>query len=302
MSTGFIGIGCMGEPMALRLLASGVELQVWNRSPGRLPMLAAAGARVAASLDDLFAASRIVLLMLRGEAAVNDALGRSSDRLRARVAGRCIVQLGTVDPQASVALAADIHACGGSYVEAPVSGSRVPAGQGRLIGMVAGPAQAVARAMPLLETLCQRVFRCGSVGEALRLKLAVNHYLIAMVAALAEAVAAAEAAGVDPALLQSVLDAGPMSSEVSRSKLAKMLAGDESAHASIADVADIARRVLDQAQRAGAHAPLVAHSTALLERAREAGLDALDMCALRRVFAALARPTRADLPTSPRSR
>src|SRR5204863_1145983 len=112
------------------------------------------------------------------------------------------------------------------YVEAPVSGSRVPAERGALVGMVSGNPTAIQSIEPLLAPLCAKVFACGRVPNALRTKLAVNHFLITMVAALGETTQAARAAGIDLSILQEVLDAGPMASDVSRIKLDKLVRGD----------------------------------------------------------------------------
>ena len=165
-----------------------------------------------------------------------------------------------------------------------MSGSRVPAQRGALVGMLAGAASAIEEILPLLGPLCGRVFRCGEVPNALRMKLAVNHFLIAMVTALAETMHAAAAAGVDLNVLRQVLDAGPMASEVSRSKLAKLLEDDFSAQASIADVAHLADLVLEQATDAGAHAPLMACIAQLFGCADQRGHGALDMAAVRYAF------------------
>lgn len=274
----------MGEPMARNLLRAGVPLRVWNRSPGAFDALAAAGVRVAASPDDLFAHADTVLLMLRGETAIDSVLGRGTEAFAARLAGRRVVHLGTTSPEYSEQLAREITAAGGRYVEAPVSGSRGPAEHGALVGMVAGATADVDAILPLLAPLCRRVIRCGPVPGALRLKLAVNHYLITTVAALAEAAAAAAAIGVDAALWREVLDAGPMASEVSRAKLAKLQAGDLRAQAAIDDVAHIAQLVLDQANRAGARVPLMTRTATLFGAAQAAGDGALDMAAVYRVF------------------
>jgi 3-hydroxyisobutyrate dehydrogenase len=144
----------------------------------------------------------------------------------------------------------------------------------------------------LLAPLCTRVFACGAVPQALRTKLAVNHFLITMVAALGETVQAARAAGIDLAILQDVLDAGPMASDVSRLKLDKLLRGDVSPQASLSDAGTIARLALEQAMQAGAPAPLMAACVALYRDAERAGRGGLDMIAVHGADA----PTRAEVP------
>lgn len=283
--TGFAGIGHMGLPMAANLLRAGVPLVIWSRRPASGEALLAQGAHRADDIDALCRQVDVLLLMLLDESAVDAVLGRGTPAFRERVAGKIVVQLGTTSAGFSQALHRDVMENGGDYVEAPVSGSRVPAEQGRLVGMVAGADAAVERVLPLLAPLCTRVFRCGAVPGALRMKLAANHYLIGMVTVLAETVHAARAAGVDLRLLQQVLDAGPMASDVSRLKLAKLVHEDFSPQAAIRDVGTIAQLVFDQVSAAGADTPLIRHCVDLYRAAEAAGHGEEDMAAVVSAFA-----------------
>lgn len=285
MNPGFIGIGHMGEPMAANLLRGGIALTVWNRTPGKCDALAALGATVAPSVDALFAQCDIAMLMLIDSAAIDAVLGRGTPAFARRVAGRTVVNLGTTSPAYSQALARDIVDAGGRYAEAPVSGSRVPAERGELVGMLAGDANTFDAIRPLLRPLCTRVFECGAVPGALRMKLAANHYLVGTVAVLAETVHAAGCAGIDLALLRDVLDAGPMASAVSRTKLDKLVRGDFSPQAAIRDVATIAELVLAECERGGGDTPLIRRSAALFRRAAQSGYGDADMAAVIRAFA-----------------
>ncbi|MDU0295206.1 NAD(P)-binding domain-containing protein, partial [Saccharothrix longispora] len=76
MQVGFVGLGIMGQPMALNLARAGTPLVVWNRSPHRCEPLREAGAEVAGSVAEVFERSEVVVLMLAGEAAIDAALGR----------------------------------------------------------------------------------------------------------------------------------------------------------------------------------------------------------------------------------
>lgn len=97
-----------------------------------------------------------VILMLADESAVDTVLGRGTPDFAARVAGHTVVHMGTVSPEYSVGLRDDIRSAGGRYVEAPVSGSRVPAEQGQLVAMLAGDAESVKAVRPLLAPCAVR--------------------------------------------------------------------------------------------------------------------------------------------------
>lgn len=275
---GFVGLGVMGQPMALNLQRSGVQLTVWNRTPARCAPVVAAGATQAATLDELFKSSQTIILMLADERSTDHVIDRGGDRFRARVAGKRIIAMGTNSPAWSARLAGDLVAAGAEYIEAPVSGSRQPAVNGRLVVMIAGATEAArSEVARLIAPVCSQTFDAGLVPTALRLKLSVNLYLITMATGLAEAAELANRLGVEWSLLRSVLDAGPMASDVSRMKLKKLVDNDFSVQASIRDVLMNCRLVADAAQDVGFDANLLTSSMRLFDQAVQDGLGDRDM-------------------------
>jgi 3-hydroxyisobutyrate dehydrogenase len=280
MTIGFLGLGVMGAPMALNLARGGAQLVVWNRTPEKCEALRELGAVVAATPEEVFRSSKTVIVMLANETAVDAVLARGRSEFGAMVEGRTIVQMGTTSPSYSHALEGDVIAAGGKYVEAPVSGSRKPAETGELVGMLAGDPPSVAEVQPLLRPMCAQTFVCGAVPRALLTKLAVNLYLITMVTGLAEATHFAERNDLDLDLFRRIVDAGPMSSSVSRVKLAKLVAKDFAVQASITDVAMNASLVAQAARDAHVASPLLDAANALFAEAVELGVGGLDMAAV----------------------
>lgn len=291
---GFIGLGNMGEPMALNLLRAGVALTTWNRSADALQRVREAGGIAAADPADVFARCDLVILMLANEGAIDAVLGRRTPEFARLVSGVTVVHMGTTSPAFSDALGADVRGAGGRYVEAPVSGSRVPAEQGALVAMLAGDPVDVARVETIVRPLCRRTFVCGAVPGAIRMKLAVNLFLITMVTGLVEATHLARASGLDLALFKEVLDAGPMASDVSRVKLGKLVAGDLSPQASLADVLMNSRLVFGAAREARAATPLLDASRDLFETADALGLGQTDMVGVLGSFEELTSGLRVD--------
>ncbi|TDV55049.1 3-hydroxyisobutyrate dehydrogenase [Actinophytocola oryzae] len=283
MRVGFLGLGVMGLPMARNLAEAGTPLVVWSRTPSRCEPLRDAGAEVAARPADVFAAASTVLMMLADDAAIDSVLARGTPEF-AMVTDRTVVHMGTTSPEYSRRLEADIQAAGGRYVEAPVSGSRVPAAKGELVGLLAG--DAVDEVRPLLAPMCHETFDCGAVPNALLMKLAVNLYLITMVTGLAEAVHFAARNGLAARLFEAVLAAGPMASSVSRGKAAKLVAGDFDVQASIANVLENNRLVAEAARRNGTASPLLDVCHALFGEAVALGHGASDMVAVLRAIEA----------------
>lgn len=277
---GFLGLGRMGLPMASHLLRAGLPLRVWNRSAPALEAAERLGARPADSVEDLFAASDIVIVMLANQAAMEGVLYRTPGEVDPMVRGRLVVGTGTVAPSFSARLAEDIARAGGAYVETPVSGSQRPAEAGTLVTMLAGAPEDLDRVEPIVALWSSSVVRCGATPNALRMKLASNAFLIATVTGLAEAFQIAERQGLDLDVLRSVLDSGQMASAISRVKTEKLVTGDFTPQASIADVLMNCELALDAAAESGAAAPLLGASRALYADAVSRGDGGLDMSAV----------------------
>jgi 3-hydroxyisobutyrate dehydrogenase len=287
---GFIGLGAMGEPMAASLIKAGVPVMVWNRSADKMHPLVAAGATPARTAREVFLACPTVALMLANGAAMDEVLERGSRAFADLVAGRTLISMATTDPAYSVGLDWDVRQAGGTYVEAPVSGSRTPAELGRLVAMVAGDSEAVEAIRPVLAPMCSQVIFCGAPPSALLMKLAVNHFMIVMVTGLVEAFAFAEKRGLDLERLGQILDASPMASDVSRVKIAKLVRRDFSRQAAISNVLESTRLITEGAASTHAKAPLIGVCHKLHARAADDGLGEADMIA---VWRALSEPTTA---------
>jgi len=281
---GFIGLGLMGEPMALNLVRAGIPLVVWNRTAARTAPLADAGAAVAADAAEVFRRCRVVVLMLADGDAVDEVLARGTVEFGSRVTGHVVVSTGTHAPAYSAALADSVEAAGGTYVEAPVSGSRGPAEAGELVLLPAGDPDAVAEVTRLLRPVARTAVPCGPVPNGLLTKLAVNTFLITMVTGLAESLHFAERSGLDLDRVVAVLDTGPMASVVSRGKAAKLLERDFAPQAAIADVLKNNRLIAEAARQAQLASPLIDVCTALFAETVALGAGGEDMAAVVRAI------------------
>jgi 3-hydroxyisobutyrate dehydrogenase len=274
---GFIGLGTMGQPMALNLTRAGHPLTVWNRSPQKGVPLSDAGATIVDDVADVFRRSDVVFLMLIDSAAVDHVLRRGTPSFAAQLSCRTVVNMSSVEPHYSSGLEKDIKDAGGRFVEAPVSGSRVPAETGQLVAMVAGDLSVVSDVSPLLRPMCHAIVFCGSAGSGLRMKLAVNIFMLVLATGLAEAVHFADRQKLDRQLLQRILNAGPMSSAFSRIKLAKLVADDFSAQALARDGCNSTRLITDAARDAHIAASLMDVCRELYEETVALGHGSSDM-------------------------
>ena len=274
---GFVGLGVMGQPMALNLAKAGTKLVVWNRSPAAADPLREAGATVAVSVEEVFERTRIVILMLVNETVLDEVLRRGTPDFAKLVAGHIVVSMGSNPPDYSRGLAADILAAGGRYVEAPVSGSRKPAETAQLVALLGGDADTVVEVRPLLAPMCRETILCGPVGNALLMKLTVNLYLCTMLAGLAEASHFAERNGLDLETFQAAIDSGPMASDLTRVKIPKLVSRDFSVQAATADAFNSTKLIAEAARAVGMASPVLDVCRTLYGESVELGNGRLDM-------------------------
>ena len=196
MDIGFIGLGAMGELIVPRLMAAGLTVTGWNRSPAKAAALIAAGMRPADSPRAVAERSDIVFSIVTDATAVRAvALGEHGIIAGLRKGG-IYIDMSTIAPDASRMVAAEFAQAGFVMLDAPISGSPVTIKQGNASIMVGGDAAAFERAKPVLLAIGPKVTRIGDNGLACQMKIAVNLLLMVEVIAFGEAVALAEKGGV----------------------------------------------------------------------------------------------------------
>ncbi len=208
MKLGFIGIGLMGRPMALRLLAAGHEVTVWNRSREKLAPVVEKGARPADSPAAVARAAGIVMLCVTDQHAVAEVLFGPDGVATAGNPGLLIVDFSSIAPASARDFAAKLEQKGIGLVDAPVSGGVAGAENGTLAIMAGGKAEHVERVRPAVMHLAQRFTRMGDSGAGQTTKLCNQIIVGSLVAVIAEAVRLAEAAGVDARMLPEALKGG----------------------------------------------------------------------------------------------
>src|SRR5215469_767591 len=161
MKIGFLGTGNMGTPMALRLLAAGHELSVWNRSEGRAKPLIHEGAIAAATPAEAELGADAVITMLFDDAAYEEVLFGPNGLADALSPGGLHISCSTISVALSERLTVEYAKRGIDFVAAPVFGGPTTAGEGRLWAVAAGADGAVERARPLLEAMSRGITVAG---------------------------------------------------------------------------------------------------------------------------------------------
>jgi 3-hydroxyisobutyrate dehydrogenase len=220
---GLLGVGLMGSAMGRRLLDQGIEVVAWDRHTEQVDALEERGARRADGPAEVVAGADVVITMLPTAPIVLDVVEPLLEDWPAETIWLQTSSVGAAeaDQLVEVARAHDV-----TLVDAPVSGSTHPAEEGELTMLASGPDSARALVEPVFEALGSRVLWVGEAGMGSRLKMAANHWMIAMTAALAEAMHLCEAMGLDQQQFVELLDGGPLGSAYGLLKLDEMRAHD----------------------------------------------------------------------------
>ena len=207
-TVGFVGLGVMGAPMARNLLDAGRALVVHNRSRERERELEAAGAQRASSAREVAERADVVITMLPDSPAVEAVVLGEDGVLAGASRGDLLIDMSTIHPTVSIAIARAGRERGVGVLDAPVSGGDVGARDGTLSIMVGGDEEDLERARPLLEVLGRTIVRVGDHGAGQVVK-ACNQVVVAVtIAAVSEALVLGSKAGVDPERILEVLGGG----------------------------------------------------------------------------------------------
>ena len=199
MKVGFLGLGSMGTPMALRLLAAGHELSVWNRSESRTKPLIHEGAIAAATPAEAELGADAVITMLFDDAAYEEVLFGANGLVDALSPGALHISCSTISVGLSERITTEYAKRNVDYVAAPVFGRPNVAEGGRLWVVAAGPDRAIQRSRPLLEAFSRGISVVGKEPkQAHAVKLGGNFLISAMIHSLGEAFVFAARQGIEP--------------------------------------------------------------------------------------------------------
>lgn len=277
-----LGVGKMGAAIVDRWRAAGRPVILWNRTAAAAEALAGDGVRVAATVPDAVGDVDVVVTMLTNGTALRAVL-LDGGGISAMKDGATLVDLSTVDVPASEAIAAAASARGIHYVRGAVSGTPPVVRAGNASLLLSGPAEALAAAAPVLDDIASAHSVVGSAEEARVVKIAVNSMLGGTMQMLAEAVAMAEASGVDRQVFLDALDGTVISSRFVTYKGAALRSRDYAPTFTTADMKKDMTLAKEQGEAVGVPMSIATGVIDALTAAIEAGYGAEDFLSLYRV-------------------
>jgi 2-hydroxy-3-oxopropionate reductase len=221
---GFIGLGIMGSPMAANLVRAGYQVTGYDVTPGSVKRLVEAGGTAATSIEEATAGAEIVITMLPDSPQVQEVVLGPNGVLAHAGPGLLLIDMSTIAPETSVAVAAQAQAKGTRVLDAPVSGGEQGAVEGSLSIMVGGDAEVFEAAHPVLEQLGKTIAHVGGAGAGQTVKAANQLMVAGIIALVSEAIVLLEASGVDTDRAVEVLAGGLAGNRILDRKAASMLA------------------------------------------------------------------------------
>ena len=205
---GFIGLGLMGKPMCHNLIKAGAKLVVTNRSEAPRVEMRKLGATTVATPSEVAELTDIIVIIVADTPAVETVLHGPEGVMKTIQPGTLIIDMGTTLMPATKSFAEQAQTKGCLYVDAPVSGGTIGAEAGNLTIMAGGSEESFCKALPVLQVLGERITHVGSVGAG-QVAKAANQVIVGLnIGAVAEALALAKAAGVDPGKVRQALSGG----------------------------------------------------------------------------------------------
>ena len=280
---GFVGLGHMGGAMAARLVAAGHPVYGTNRTRQRAQPLLEAGLHWRDTARTVAQAAQVVFTSISDDDGL-DAVASGPDGILAGLApGTIWLDMSTVSPDASRAMAARVTTGGAAFLDAPVSGSVPQAQAGTLTIMVGGDENAYLRAEPLLRELGSPT-HVGGNGEGLALKLAINISLAVQMLAFSEGLLLAQESGVDAKLALHVMTESPIASPMLKARAPLVLALPQDAWFGMGLMRKDIELALDEAGRLGIPLPTADRADDILKTARALGYDRRDIAAFYQVL------------------
>jgi 3-hydroxyisobutyrate dehydrogenase-like beta-hydroxyacid dehydrogenase len=284
-NVGYIGLGAMGGRMAARLLDAGHHVIGYNRTRSKAEWLAARGVQLADTPREVCQHADFIFCMVTDSRASQAVAGGPDGMLAGLTAGKVLIDMSTISPSVSRALADQVRARGADMVDAPVSGSIVTLEQGKLSIMVGGRPETFERVRPILGDVGPKVTYVGANGLAVSMKIATNLSLAVQMLAFSEGVLLAEKSGIARATAVEVLTNSVIASPMVQYRGPMVLTPPEEAWFSVAMMQKDLSLALEMGHEAGVPLPTTAVADQYLTAARGLGLTNEDFAMLFKVLA-----------------
>jgi len=276
MKIGIIGIGMLGEAVALNLLNSGYDVAVYNRTKEKTIEVEKKGAKVMDSPKTVAENVELIIIIVKDSIAVKEVSFGKNGIIESKNRKLIVADMSTIDSIESKNIANQFQQNHIQKLEIPVMGGPNVAITGKLVMMVSGPKDSFDQCKTIFEKIANKVFFLGEQGIANSIKLAMNLQITMLALSLSEGITLLKKANVDPKIFLEVLNSTYFKTGMSENKAFKMIEGNYDATFTLANLKKDITTMTNTAKDLGIELPMISKAEEIYKNAINEGLGDLD--------------------------
>ena len=276
MKLGVIGLGMLGNAVALHLLDSGFEVTVYNRTKEKTSQVENKGGNVATSPKEVAEKSELVIIVVKDANAVKQMAFEENGIIQGKHEKLIVADMSTIDPVESKNISIKFLENNIQKLDIPVMGGPNVAITGELVMMASGDKESFNYCKKVLDTIANRVFFLGESGVAHSVKLAMNLQITMLALALSEGIILVKKSGVDPKIFLEILNSTYFKTGMSEKKAYKMIDGKYDATFTLANLKKDISTMTNTAKTLGIELPMITKAEEIYENAINEGMGGMD--------------------------
>ena len=272
MKIGIIGIGMLGEAVALNLLNLGFDVSVYNRTKEKAAEVEKNGATVMDSPKAVADNSELIIIIVKDASAVKEVSFGKNGIIESENKKLIVADMSTIEPSESREIADKFEQKQIQKLEIPVMGGPNVAISGKLVMMASGPKNSFEQCKTIFEKIANKVFFLGTQGTANSIKLAMNLQITMLALSLSEGITLVEKSEVDPKIFLEVLNSTYFKTGMSENKAFKMIDGDYDATFTLSNLKKDISTMISTSKKLGIELPMIMKAEKIYENAIKEGL------------------------------
>ena len=272
MKIGIIGIGMLGEAVALNLLNLGFDVSVYNRTKEKAAEVEKNGATVMNSPKAVADNSELIIIIVKDASAVKEVSFGKNGIIESENKKLIVADMSTIEPSESREIADKFEQKQIQKLEIPVMGGPNVAISGKLVMMASGPKNSFEQCKTIFEKIANKVFFLGTQGTANSIKLAMNLQITMLALSLSEGITLVEKSEVDPKIFLEVLNSTYFKTGMSENKAFKMIDGDYDATFTLSNLKKDISTMISTSKKLGIELPMIMKAEKIYENAIKEGL------------------------------
>ncbi len=273
---GIIGLGMLGNAVALHLLDIGFKVTVFNRSKDKTNQVRERGAIILDSPKEVAEKSEVLIIVVKDADAVKEVAFEENGIVKAKNDELIVADMSTIDPSESKSISEKFLEFGIQKLDIPVMGGPNVAITGDLVMMASGDKTSFEKCKDVFEKIANKVFFLGEKGVAHSIKLAMNLQITMLALALSEGITLVKKADVDPKIFLEILNSTYFKTGMSENKAFKMIDGKYDPTFTLENLKKDITTMTNAAKSLGVELPMIQKAEEVYENAVKEGLGGID--------------------------